>query len=247
MKAVGIIPARYASTRLPGKPLLMIAGRTMIEHVHDRAQQASSLDEVYVATDDERVMEVVASFGGKGVMTDSNHPCGTDRIAEVARDLEADVIVNIQGDEPLLEPLEIDAVVEPFRFRQDLEMATLGSPLTDSEAIDNPANVKVVIDQEGYALYFSRAPIPFYRGQGQRTATLHVGLYAYTRDFLLCFARMAPSPLEQAEQLEQLRALEAGHRILVVPTEHESVGVDTQEDLELVRRLVAGRWVRTNE
>ena len=245
MKAIGLIPARYASRRLPGKPLLQIAGRTMIEHVHDRAQQAVSLDEVIVATDDDRVREAVEAFGGRAVMTRADHVCGTDRIAEAAADLEADVIVNIQGDEPLLDPVEIDNVVEPFRFREDLEMATLGAPLSDPAAIENPDNVKVVVDQEGYALYFSRLPIPFHRSGEAAPATLHVGLYAFRRDFLLRFSRLPPTPLERCERLEQLRALENGYRILVVPTQHEAVGVDTEEDLEMVRRLLAGRWVRT--
>ena len=239
MKAIGIIPARYASSRFPGKPLAEIAGRSMIEHVYRRACQARTLSGVWVATDDPRIQEAVLAFGGRVVMTRDDHASGTDRIAEAAQGLEADVVVNVQGDEPLLDPREIDAVVEPFRLSPGLEMATLASPIHDPRDVADPGVVKVVTDRHGFALYFSRLPIPCYRSGPEGPRLKHIGLYAYARDFLFRYAGMPPSSLEQAEALEQLRVLEAGHRIMVVRTEHDAVSVDTPDDLERVRALFA--------
>ncbi len=248
MRAIGIIPARYASSRFPGKPLAEIGGRTMIEHVYQRAAQASSLAEVWVATDDLRIQDAVKAFGGNVVMTRDNHASGTDRIAEAAAALRGEVIVNVQGDEPLLDPHEIDAVVEPFRSQPGLAMSTLAVPISDPCDIEDPGVVKVVTDAVGFALYFSRLPIPYYRASAQEHATTprlkHIGLYAYSREFLFRYAAMPPSSLEQAEALEQLRALEAGHRIYVVRAKQEAgedraISVDTPEDLERVRRLYA--------
>jgi 3-deoxy-manno-octulosonate cytidylyltransferase (CMP-KDO synthetase) len=240
MKAIGIIPARYASTRFPGKPLVEIAGRTMIEHVYRRASAAASLAEVWIATDDDRIRDAVESFGGRVIMTRDDHPSGTDRIAEAAGRLDADVVVNVQGDEPLLNPAEIDAVVAPFQGNPELVMTTAATPILRAEDAMADSVVKVVMDRQGYALYFSRLPIPYYRDGGQGTHLKHIGLYAYRKDFLLTYASLQPTPLEQAECLEQLRVLENGYRIMVVPTQHDAISVDTPEDLDRVRALFPG-------
>jgi 3-deoxy-manno-octulosonate cytidylyltransferase (CMP-KDO synthetase) len=240
MKAIGIIPARYASSRLPGKPLVDIGGKTMIERVYRRAREAVSLSEVWVATDDRRIYDAVEAFGGRVLMTRADHPSGTDRIAEAAAGTDADVVVNIQGDEPLLEPAEIDAVVAPFGSVPELVMSTAAVRIDRPEDIQDPSVVKVVLDLGGHALYFSRLPIPHYRSGSQGACLKHIGLYAYRRGFLLTYACLRPTPLEQAECLEQLRVLENGYRIRVVLTEHDAISVDTPEDLERVRRMVSG-------
>jgi 3-deoxy-manno-octulosonate cytidylyltransferase (CMP-KDO synthetase) len=239
VKTIGIIPARYASTRFPGKPLVEIAGRPMIEHVYRRAEQAGCLSEVWVATDDVRIFNAVAAFGGSVTMTGADHPSGTDRIAEAARKLEADVVVNIQGDEPLLDPAEIEAVAAPFQGDPNLVMTTAATPIRHPRDVESPDVVKVVLDQHGYALYFSRLPIPYYRSDPDGPHLKHLGLYAYRKEFLLTYPTLPPTPLEQAERLEQLRALEYGYRILVVLTDHDAVSVDTPEDLERVQGLIA--------
>jgi 3-deoxy-manno-octulosonate cytidylyltransferase (CMP-KDO synthetase) len=246
MIAVGIIPARYAATRLPGKPLLPIAGKPMIQHVYEQARRAATLSAVLVATDDERIAAAVCAFGGEAIMTSASHRSGTDRLAEAARDLRADVIVNIQGDEPLIAPETIDSLVAPFEARPGLAMATLSTPILRAEDAAADSVVKVVVDRESYAIYFSRLPIPFYRDENAPPAASpprhrkHIGLYAYRKEALMRFASLPPAPLEQAEALEQLRALEHGMRILVVPTAHDAISVDTPEDLERVRRLIQG-------
>lgn len=242
MKVICVIPARYSSTRLPGKPLAMIAGKPMIQHVYERAREAKLPAGVLVATDNEQVFTAVKDFGGEAVMTSPHHPTGTDRLAEVAARLDdVDVIVNVQGDEPLIEPTIIDQLAGEFLTIADLKMATLAAPLLETE-YDMPSAVKVVTDLEGYALYFSRSLIPHPRNQvdGQ-SFYKHIGIYAYRRDFLLKYAALPPTPLEKTESLEQLRALEHGHRIKVLKTEFASVGVDTPEDLELVNAIIAGR------
>ncbi|HMM20928.1 MAG TPA: 3-deoxy-manno-octulosonate cytidylyltransferase [Selenomonadales bacterium] len=241
MKSYCVIPARYASTRLPGKPLADIAGKPMIQHVYERAKQAKLPAGVLVATDSELVIEAVRAFGGSVVMTSADHPTGTDRLAEVAAQLtDADVIINVQGDEPLLPPAIIDELAALFENGPDgLDMATLASPLLPEEQ-DNPAAVKVVTDLAGNALYFSRSLIPYPRNHHAGLALYkHVGIYAYRRDFLLTFAALQPTPLEQAESLEQLRALEHGYRIRVIKTQFRSVGVDTPEDLARVNQILA--------
>lgn len=241
MKSIAVIPARYASSRFPGKPLVDIAGRTMIEHVYRRASEAGSLEEVWVATDDERIRHAVEQFGGRVVMTRADHPSGTDRIAEAVAGLEADVVVNVQGDEPLLDAAEIDRVVEPFRTRPELVMTTAATPLHDPEDVQNPGIVKVVVGLDGYALYFSRLPVPYYRSGETGLHLKHIGLYAYRKEFVIRYAGLPPAPLEEAERLEQLRVLENGYRIFVVRTEHDAVSVDTPEDLERVRQLMEGK------
>jgi 3-deoxy-manno-octulosonate cytidylyltransferase (CMP-KDO synthetase) len=243
-RVIGIIPARYASSRFPGKALANLAGKPVVQHVVERAARARLLDEVLVATDDRRILDAVRSFGGKACMTSPDHPSGTDRIAEVVRELSCDLVVNIQGDEPLIDPAVIDRAVEPLARDAAIAMGTMARPMGVEEAGD-PSKVKVVLDQQGFALYFSRAPIPYLRdgaaGAGQ-PYLLHIGLYVYRRDTLLRLAGLAPTPLEQRERLEQLRALEHGIRIRVVLTEHDSFGVDTPADLERVKQILEGRF-----
>ena len=238
MKVLGVIPARFQSTRLPGKPLLMIAGKPMIQWVYEAAKTATLIDEVVVATDDPRIYETVQRFGGSAELTDADHPTGTDRLAEVAKRYPAELIVNIQGDEPLIRGAVIDAVVRPLLTERDLPMATAKVRLTEPEAIQEPSVVKVVNDEDGYALYFSRSPIPFPRNTGRAIYWKHLGLYAYRRDFLLKYIELPQVDLELAESLEQLRALAYGYRIKVVAVDFDSVGVDTPEDLEKVRAII---------
>jgi len=250
---VAIIPARFGSTRLPGKPLSDIHGKPMIQHVHERVRRARRIDRILVATDDESIAAVVRGFGGEAVLTSPSHATGTDRLAEAARSCDAEIVVNVQGDEPMLDPAGIDAVVAPLLDDPGLPMSTLSLPLRDVDEMLSPSVVKVVTDGRGNALYFSRSPIPHARlasEGGPRSAAAaavarglprkHVGLYAYRREALLRFAALPPSPLEEAEGLEQLRALQGGMRIRVVELDGEGgVAVDTPQDLERVRELLA--------
>jgi 3-deoxy-manno-octulosonate cytidylyltransferase (CMP-KDO synthetase) len=242
-RRVAVIPARYQSSRLPGKPLCAIAGRPMIEHVYRRAAASPAVDAVVVATDDERVRDAVEAFGGLAVMTRGDHASGSDRVAEVAASLSCDLVVNVQGDEPLLATETIAEAMAPLAADASIPMGTLCRRIADPAELEDPNVVKVVADVAGFALYFSRAPIPHVRaaagGRDPRPARKHIGLYVYRREFLLDFARLEPTRLERAESLEQLRALEHGFRIRVVETLHDSVGVDTEADLERVRRLAA--------
>ncbi len=238
LRVVALVPARFDSSRLPGKALADLAGRPMIEHVWRRAAAARGVGAVIVATDDVRIVEAVERSGGRARLTSPAHRSGTDRIAEVAASLDCDVVVNVQGDEPLLDPDAIDAILAPFAD-PDVRMTTACVRLTDPDEAADPHVVKVVVDTHGDALYFSRAPIPYDRGgpDAPRAACYkHLGLYAYRRDFLLAIARLPRTPLEDAESLEQLRVLEHGFRIRTVETSHDSVGVDTPADLERVRR-----------
>ena len=237
-RTIGIIPARLAATRLPNKPLLDIAGKPMIQWVYERASGASLMDEVMVATPDEEIFKCVEAFGGKAVMTAPGHRSGTDRLAEVARVIEADLIVNIQGDEPLLDSNAIDLLVQAMIDSPSVPMGSLMCPLKDAHEEDDPAVVKVVTDIEGFALYFSRAKIPYPRDPEAASAYKHIGIYAYRREFLIAFAGLAPTPLERAESLEQLRALENGYRIKMVETSFSPTSVDTPEDLERVRKIL---------
>ena len=232
MKVLGVIPARFRSTRFEGKALALLDGRPVLQHVYEGACNSARLSDVVVATDDERIVRAVEGFGGKAVMTSRDHGSGTDRVAEVAQHSDAGIIVNIQGDEPFISGEAIDQAVEPFLAQPDLEMTTLMRPIVEQEALRDPNVVKVVTGREGYALYFSRSPIPYPRHQGTGQAYEHIGLYAYRRDFLLLFASLAPTELERTEALEQLRALENGHRILVIETSHHvGLSIDTPEDL----------------
>lgn len=231
-----IIPARYASSRLPGKPLLRTTGKYLIQHVYERACQARRAGLVVVATDDPRIMAAVTSFGGRAVMTRRDHVSGTDRVAEVAAHLEADVIVNLQGDEPLVDPASLDLLPELLQRDPDADLATLATPIRSVEQWQNSNCVKVVCDAAGRALYFSRSPIPFVRdGEADFAARpprflQHLGLYAYRREFLLNLAQQPPQPLEQLEKLEQLRVLTLGRRIHVGVVPHAASGVDTYDD-----------------
>lgn len=237
MKILCVIPARYASTRLPGKPLADIAGKPMIQRVYERAQLAVRPSEVLVATDHPAVAEAVRAFGGQVMLTSPDHATGTDRLAEVVRRYQdAEVIINVQGDEPLIEPSIIDDLAAAFDEDPNLSMATLMTPIEAGEE-NNPNNVKVVTDLAGYALYFSRSLLPYPRVNGRMPVYKHIGIYAYRRAFLLQYAAMKPTPLETTESLEQLRALENGYKIKVIQTDFRFVGVDTAEDLEKVNEI----------
>lgn len=232
MKIACIIPSRYASTRLPGKPLRMIAGQTLIHRVYNRAILAKSPDIVVVATDHRDIAEEVESFGGRVVMTAVNHPTGTDRLAEVAEQLaDYDIIVNVQGDEPFIDPDVIDRLAKMLTEHENLDMVTAAAPLKKEEYQDASA-VKVVVNQKGEALYFSRALIPYPREDFAMPPLKHIGVYAYRRSFLLTYAKTEQTPLEKTESLEQLRALETGHKIGVIRIETEDIGIDTEEDLK---------------
>lgn len=232
MKIACIIPSRYASTRLPGKPLRMIAGQTLIHRVYNRAILAKSPDIVVVATDYRAIAEEVEGFGGRVVMTAVNHPTGTDRLAEVAEQLtDYDIIVNVQGDEPFIDPDVIDRLAKMLTEHENLDMVTAAAPLKKEEYQDASA-VKVVVNQKGEALYFSRALIPYPREGFAMPPLKHIGVYAYRRSFLLTYAKTEQTPLEKTESLEQLRALETGHKIGVIRIETEDIGIDTEEDLK---------------
>lgn len=232
MKIACIIPSRYASTRLPGKPLRLIAGETLVHRVYERAVQAKLPDVVIVATDHEDIEKEVKSFGGHVMMTSALHPTGTDRLAEVASHTpDYEIIVNVQGDEPLIDPDVIDRLAQDLIDHPELDMATVATPLHEDE-YDDPSAVKVVVNQKGEALYFSRSLIPYPRHDFEVSALKHVGIYAYRRDFLLAYAKMVQTPLEKTESLEQLRALEMGYKIGVIEVKTQDIGIDTEEDLK---------------
>ena len=237
-----IIPARYQASRFPGKPLAMIAGKTMIERVHEQVKKVRGLDRVIVATDDDRIRAEVERFGGEFVMTRSDHPTGTDRLAEVAeKHPEIDVIVNVQGDEPLIDPLNVEQAFAPFLKEKDLQMGTLAWHIKIEEEAFSQNVVKVVVDKNDFALYFSRLPVPFYRDDRsfeERNYLGHVGLYVFSRECLLKIASLSPTPLETSETLEQLRALENGIPIKVSYIESRSLAVDLPEDIEKVERAL---------
>ncbi len=238
MKVVSIIPARWGSTRFEGKPLADINGKPMIQRVCERAKAARLVSGVTVATDDERIFKAVAAFGGAAVMTSVDHASGTDRIAEAIKNIEADIIVNVQGDEPLIEPSAIDEAVAPMLADAALQVCTLKTLITDEHEYRDRNAVKVVTDKDGFALYFSRSPVPFARKSfAEIRAYKHIGLYVYRREFLSRFASMKPTGLETAECLEQLRAIENGVKIKVVETSYNPVSVDTPQDLEKVRGI----------
>ncbi len=254
MKAVAIIPARYGSTRFEGKPLADILGKPMIQRVYEGVRQSKLIDEVIVATDDQRIVEGVQRFGGKGVMTSPDHFTGTDRVAEVARKLRSEIIVNVQGDEPLINGPVIDKAIHPLLADENLSMSTLMTRIEEVKDWLNPHIVKVVVDRKGFALYFSRSPIPFPRdlnvrqilthpfstkGALPKRVFKHIGVYVFRRRFLLQFCRMKPTPLEKLEKLEQLRALENGYRIKVMPVDYQPLSVDTEEDLQKVKEFLS--------
>lgn len=239
---VGLLPARWGSSRFPGKPLHPIAGKPLVQHVWERCRQCSRLDELAIATDDDRIRKAAENFGARVIMTSPAHPTGTDRIAEALRSLpQATHILNIQGDEPLIEPSLIDELAAAMAADPSLDMATAANPLDPSDpAVLDPNVVKVVTALDGRALYFSRSPLPYFRNAVEGLPVFrHKGIYAYRRSFLEKFVTWPPSPLEQAESLEQLRALENGASIKVIPTTDTSPGVDTPEQAEEIERLLA--------
>ena len=237
-KIIGVIPARYQSTRFPGKIIADLCGKPMIQHVYERAKKSKILSDLIVACDDEKILKAVEKFGGTAVMTSVHHQSGTDRVAEVAKHKSCDGVVNIQGDEPLITGTMIDLVAQAL-LDGDVPMSTLARKMKNKDEIGDPNIVKVVCDLKGDAMYFSRAPIPYLRGeQGDWDWLKHIGLYGYQKDFLLKFALMRPTLLELTERLEQLRALENGVRIVVKITDEDSLGVDTPKDLEEVKKII---------
>lgn len=238
MKTSIIIPARYASTRLPGKPLIKIGGKSIIQWVYEKAKQAKSADEVVVATDDKRIYDEVISFGGLVRMTSPNHKCGSDRIAEiVSDDANIGIAVNVQGDEPMIDPESIDKAIDALK-ESDADISTLIRVIKDKEEITNPNVVKCVVSKSGMAMYFSRSPIPYERNEGKSPVYAHIGLYAYKSDSLLKMTKMEQTPLEMSESLEQLRALENGMRIKTVVVGYSPVGIDTEEDVENFKKII---------
>jgi 3-deoxy-manno-octulosonate cytidylyltransferase (CMP-KDO synthetase) len=249
MNISAVIPARYGSTRFEGKPLADILGKPMIQYVYEGVRQSKLIDEVIVATDDQRILEAVTSFGGRAVMTSPTHSTGTDRVAEVAKKLRSEIIVNVQGDEPLIKGSIIDKAIRPLLTDDSLHMSTLITRIEKARDWLNPHIVKVVADQKNFALYFSRSPIPFPRdlnigrlesnpfGKNRplpKRVFKHIGVYVFRRKFLFHFSKMKPTPLEKLEKLEQLRALESGYSIKVTPVDYEPICVDTPEDLQKV-------------
>lgn len=266
MRVVGIIPARFEATRFPGKPLAKILDKPMIQWVYEGAKNSKSLEQLIVATDSQLIYNQVKEFGGEVVLTLPQHQSGTSRVAEVAAQLEAEIVVNIQGDEPLICPEAIDEAVKPLITDPTICMGTLKQRITDESELSNPNVVKVVTDKDGFALYFSRSPIPYNNpllevdkgcvnplmeessgwvnpllGGGRGWVYKHIGLYVYRQDFLLKLVQLPPTPLEQAEKLEQLRVLENGYKIKVIETNYPFIGVDTKEDLERVCRILVGK------
>ena len=243
MTVITFIPSRYDSRRFPGKPLALIAGKPMIEHVYQRAMSCPEVSDVFVATDDERIFQCVRDFGGKAVMTEKEHPTGTDRIAEASEKMnlnEEDLIANVQGDQPLFHPSAISDLIAPLREDPNIPMSTLKYRITGEREIDNPNRVKVVTDKRGFALFFSRSAIPFFRNSRSNMVYYkHLGFYAYRKDFLKKFGALPVGELESSEKLEQLRALEYGFKIKVVETPFDSIEVDTPADIKRVEQIMS--------
>ena len=244
MKVIAFIPCRYGSNRFPGKPLVArIGGKSMIQCTYESAKSCSDITDVYVATDDDRIAQCVRGFGGNAIMTGQEHPSGTDRIAEAARKCGLkpdDIVVNIQGDQPYFHPSLITDLIRPLQEDPDIPMSTLQYRMTQEEEIQHPNNVKTVSDSQGFALFFSRATIPYYRdGEIHSLYFKHLGFYGYRMRFLETFSRLAVTPLEEAEKLEQLRALENGYRIMVIEVMHDSIEVDTPQDIRRVEAMMA--------
>jgi len=243
-KVVIVIPARYGSTRLPGKPLVALAGKPMVQRVYERAKLAESADEVIVATDDERIVKAVEGFGGRARMTRSDHRTGTERVAEVAAHVEGDVFVNVQGDEPLLDPVAVDTAIDALLQEPAAAIATVATPIKVPADIMDPNVVKTVLDFEDNGIYFSRAPIPWVRDRDTKIQVRHLkhlGLYVFQRDALLEYPTLPQGELERIEQLEQLRWLENGWKIRVAEVEHDAVSVDVPEDVARVEKLLAAQ------
>ncbi len=242
MVVIGVIPARYSSTRFAGKVIADIGGKPMVQHVWERAKQAKTLEDIIIACDDQRVYDIAREFGAKAILTSKDHLCGTDRIIEIVNPLDVRIVVNIQGDEPLVHPTMIDSVAQALLDDEKLAMATIIKRIEDQQVVNDPNVVKVVVDKNNFALYFSRAVIPHLAQNSElRSARYykHIGLYAYTKDFLFVYKNLPVSSLEKTEKLEQLRVLEEGFRIKAIETKYDTVGVDTPEDLERVKGLLS--------
>lgn len=234
---IGVIPARYASTRFPGKPLADIAGKPMVQHVYEKCLSSTLLDVVLVATDDKRIFDIVSEFGGNAVMTSRQHKSGTDRIAEAVKNIKCDIVVNIQGDEPFISPINIDKAIEPLILNRNINAATLCFKISDFNEIKDPNVVKVIVDSSSNALYFSRSMIPFNRDNTKADHFKHIGIYVYRKDYLMKLIKIKPSKLELTEKLEQLRILESGGKIRVVKTKIDSFSVDSPADLKKIKEL----------
>jgi len=238
-KAIGVIPARYNSSRLPGKPLISIKGKPLIQRVYEKALKSKLLDKVLVATDDQRIKDLMENLRGEVKLTSKNHPTGSDRVAEAVKDIPCDIVLNIQCDEPFLDPRMVDDLIRLMRREKELKMATLAFEISDPELIYDPNIVKVVLDQSNFALYFSRMPVPFHKSDGHSHKKPlfyeHIGVYAFRKSFLLRFAQLARSPLETAERLEQLRALENGFKIKVLVTKYNSRAINSYSDLKRMK------------
>jgi 3-deoxy-manno-octulosonate cytidylyltransferase (CMP-KDO synthetase) len=241
LNIIGVIPARYESTRLSCKLLRTICGKSLLEWSWSNASTAHSLDKLIIACDHPEIKKTVEKFGAEAIMTSSEHSSGTDRIAEAVRDIDAEIVINIQADEPLIHHSIIDNLVQEMAVNSDLVMATVKKRIDREEEVNNPNVVKVITDRENFAIYFSRFPIPFYRQSLCKVYYKHLGIYAYTKDFLYTFKNLPQSSLEKAERLEQLRVLESGHKIRVIETQFDSCGVDTAEDLERVEKILADK------
>lgn len=244
MKIIGVIPSRFSSTRFPGKPLAIIKGKPMIQRVYEQAIKSKLLNEVIVATDDKKILECVRSFGGKAIMTSSSHQSGSDRVCEIAERMNCDIVVNIQGDEPFIDPSNIDKAIRPFISDRSLNVSTLAVKITDKYEMDDENKVKVVMDKNGYALYFSRSSIPYEMNSASvktrknlnKVYYKHIGLYVFRKSYLIKFCAMKKSKLEKTEKLEQLRILENGDKIKVIITKIDSFSVDTVKDLKFANR-----------
>lgn len=237
MKTIVVIPARLESLRLPNKILLNISGKTLIQRVYEQVKKAKNIDDIYIATDSKKIYDVVNKFGGKSILTSSKHKSGTDRIAEAIENIQATNIINVQGDEPLINPDLIDNLVEVFQKNKDIYFATAMIRIKNPKDLDNPNVVKVITDLQNNAIYFSRSKIPFSENIVNNYFK-HIGIYIYKKDFLLKYSRLNQTPLEKMESLEQLRAIENGFKIQMIETNYESIGVDTLEDLEKVREII---------
>ena len=238
MSVICVIPTRYGSTRFEGKPLIDLCGKTMIQRVYDQVKKAALVDEVIIATDDDRIKTTAENFGARVIMTSSRHSCGTDRITEAIRHIEGQIILNVQGDEPLINPKAVDALVKPVLEDPSIQMATLISQIKDPEDAVNPNVVKVVKDLNNYALYFSRASIPYSRNGRSPVLYKQAGLYIFRRNFLIKFSKLSPTLYENIEKLEQLRALEHGYKIKLIETDYESISVDTPDDMVKVQNIL---------
>ena len=239
-KVTGVIPARYESKRLPGKPLVLVNGKPLIQRVFERAKKSKSLDELMVVTDDQRIFDLVKNFGGKVKLSSKSHPTGTDRVAEAVYDLDSDIVVNIQCDEPFLNPKMIDDLVLPLKRDKEINMTTLAKRMNNNQNIENPNLVKVILDREDFAIYFSRFPIPYSNDNYARHYE-HIGIYAFRKSFLMKLTSLPQTPLEKSERLEQLRVLEHGYKIKVVLTRHRAFSINTLEDLKQIDRMLKSR------